>query len=70
MLQFTTKKRRERAMLMRMAEVGRLVERAERSALSAITATVDVLRRDLPDIVRLELRLDRLTTILSSRKLN
>jgi len=55
---------------MRMAEVGRLVERAERSALSAITATVDVLRRDLPDIVRLELRLDRLTTILSSRKLN
>lgn len=57
-------RRRERKLLSHIAEVSRLVGQVQRSVQASSEATVRALMTDLPDIVRLELRLDRLTEIM------
>lgn len=56
---------RERKLLSHIAEVNRLVSRVENAVHASTEATVRALMTNLPDIVRLELRLDRLTELMN-----
>lgn len=58
-------RRRERKLLSQISEVNRLVGRVENAVHASSEATVRALMTSLPDIVRLELRLDRLTELMS-----
>ncbi|KAK3909359.1 Mycobactin import ATP-binding/permease protein IrtB [Frankliniella fusca] len=58
-------RRRERKLLSRMKEVSQLVNRVERAVFASSEATVRALMTNLPDVVRLELRLDRLTELMT-----
>lgn len=58
-------RKRERKLLSHIAEVNRLVSRVENAVHASTEATVRVLMTNLPDIVRLELRLDRLTELMN-----
>lgn len=61
-------RKRERKLLSHISEVNRLVSRVENAVQASTEATVRALMTNLPDIVRLELRLDRLTELMNGSK--